>query len=156
MEIQSRFFLWYTEDIVLRLLVSGNELSIERSFPMKRNDILLIAGILLAALLATVFYHLIYNENGTMVQVTVDGTITNSFPLTADTSYTIKTTDGGINVLEIKNNTARIIEANCPDKLCVHQRTISHEGENLICLPHKVAVTITDDSKKATLDGVAQ
>lgn len=123
---------------------------------MKRNDILLIAGILLTALLATAIYHLIYNKNGSMVQVTVDGTTTNSFPLDTDTRYTIETADGGINILEIQNHTARITEANCPDKLCVHQRTISHQGENLICLPHKVVVTITEDSKKATLDGVAQ
>lgn len=123
---------------------------------MKRNDILLIAGILLTALLSAAVYHLVYSKDGTIVQVAVDGTVTNSFPLDTDTSYTIKTTDGGINILEIKNHCAQITEANCPDKLCVHQKAISHEGENLICLPHKVAVTITGEPKKATLDGVAQ
>ena len=123
---------------------------------MKRNDILLIAGILLAALFAAGFYHLVYHEDGDRVQITVNGTITNSFPLDTDTTYTIKTADGGINILEVKDSSAQITEADCPDKLCVHQKAISHQGENLICLPHKVAVTIISSEKKATLDGVAQ
>lgn len=123
---------------------------------MKRNDILLVAGILLIALLTTGIYHLIYHESGDMLQVSVNGTVTKSFPLDSDISYTIVTANGGENVLEIKDGAARITKANCPDKLCVHQKKISHQGENLVCLPHKVVVTIINTSQKATLDGVAQ
>ncbi|MCI8771188.1 MAG: NusG domain II-containing protein [Lachnospiraceae bacterium] len=122
---------------------------------MKRNDILLIVGIVLAALLAAGIYWLFIYKEGTTVQVSINGKVTASFPLDTDTTYTIKTADGGINVLEIKNGAARIAEANCPDELCVHQKKISHQGENLICLPHKVMVDITNSEKKATLDGVA-
>jgi hypothetical protein len=122
---------------------------------MKRNDILLIVGIVLAALLAAGIYWLFIYKEGTTVQVSINGKVTASFPLDTDTTYTIKTADGGINVLEIKNGAARIAEANCPDELCVHQKKISHQGENLICLPHKVMVDITNSAKKATLDGVA-
>lgn len=122
---------------------------------MKRNDILLIVGIVLTALLAAGIYWLFIYKEGTTVQVSINGKVTASFPLDTDTTYTIKTADGGINVLEIKNGAARIAEANCPDELCVHQKKISHQGENLICLPHKVMVDITNSAKKATLDGVA-
>lgn len=122
---------------------------------MKRNDILLIVGIMLTALLAAGIYWLFIYKEGTTVQVSINGKVTASFPLDTDTTYTIKTADGGINVLEIKNGAARIAEANCPDELCVHQKKISHQGENLICLPHKVMVDITNSEKKATLDGVA-
>ncbi len=122
---------------------------------MKRNDILLIVGIVLAALLTAGIYWLFIYKEGTTVQVSINGKVTASFPLDTDTTYTIKTADGGINVLEIKNGAARIAEANCPDELCVHQKKISHQGENLICLPHKVMVDITNSAKKATLDGVA-
>ena len=122
---------------------------------MKRNDILLIVGIVLAALLAAGIYWVFIYKEGTTVPVSINGKVTASFPLDTDTTYTIKTADGGINVLEIKNGAARIAEANCPDELCVHQKKISHQGENLICLPHKVMVDITNSEKKATLDGVA-
>lgn len=123
---------------------------------MKRNDILLLAGIVLAALLATGLYYLVYHKNGDMVQITVDGTVTKTFPLDIDTTYIIETANNEKNILEIKDGSASITEADCPDKLCVHQKAISRQGENLVCLPHKVVVTITNSSKKATLDGVAQ
>ncbi|RKI37184.1 NusG domain II-containing protein [bacterium D16-51] len=121
---------------------------------MKRNDILLIAGIFLAALLVFGAIRLSGTKGGDIVEIEADGTAIKTLPLNTDTSYTIKT-KSGINILEIKNGSANITEADCPDKLCVHQKAISRQGETLVCLPHKVIVSIRS-SKKATLDGVAQ
>ena len=38
-------------------------------------------------------------------------------------------------------------EATCPDKLCIKQKTISKDNESIICLPNKVAVTVTSKSE---------
>lgn len=122
---------------------------------MKRNDIFLIAGILFAALLCVVFYFAAYPKDGDILQITVDGAVTKTFPLDVDTIYTISNSKDHKNILEIKNGTAQITSADCPDKLCVHQKAISRQGETLVCLPHKVVVSIISN-KKATLDGVAQ
>lgn len=122
---------------------------------MKRNDIFLIAGILLTALLCVVFYFIAYPKDGDILQITVDGTVTKTFPLDEDTVYTISSGEDQKNILEIKDGNARITSADCPDKLCVHQKEISRQGETLVCLPHKVVVSIISN-KKATLDGVAQ
>ena len=46
-------------------------------------------------------------------------------------------------------------EADCPDKLCVHQKAISAENESIVCLPNRVVVTVTN-SKKEGMDGFAQ
>lgn len=122
---------------------------------MKRNDIILLIIILAAALITFGAYRLYYHENGDIVQVSVDSKVTKTFPLHSDTTYTIQTQDGGSNILQIKDGYASIQEANCPDKLCVHQKKISNQGETLVCLPHKIVVSIVS-SKKATLDGIAQ
>ena len=121
---------------------------------LKRNDILLIAGILLIAILAFVGYYLLNFQKGDTVEITVNGTLFKTLPLNTDTSYTIQTKDG-INHLEIKDGFVNITEADCPDKLCVHQKAISRQGETLVCLPHKTVVSI-HSLKEATLDGVAQ
>ena len=34
-------------------------------------------------------------------------------------------------------------DADCPDRLCVKQGSISKNGESIVCLPHKVIVTVT-------------
>ena len=93
-------------------------------------------------------------EAGSTVIVTVDGIEEAHFPLNTDTEHTIKT-EKGINYLEIKDGSASITDANCPDKLCVHQRSISKKGETLVCLPHKVIVSISSDTD-TEIDGIAQ
>ena len=38
-----------------------------------------------------------------------------------------------------------MIDANCPDKLCVKQKSISKNNENIICLPNKVIVEVESE-----------
>ena len=54
-----------------------------------------------------------------------------------------------------KDGTADITEADCPDKLCVHQRAISKTKETIVCLPNKVVVEVTG-SEESELDSVAK
>ena len=49
---------------------------------------------------------------------------------------------GGQNHLVIQDGCARIEEADCPDKLCVKQGTVSESGESLVCLPNRVVVAV--------------
>jgi hypothetical protein len=43
-------------------------------------------------------------------------------------------------LLEIKGGKLRILEANCPDRLCVKAGSIWLSGERLICLPGKLII----------------
>lgn len=124
---------------------------------MKKNDLILIGSVLVVALLFFIGYRVIYHKDGSYVIVTVDGMQKASFPLSGDTTYTIKGANHGTNLLVIKNGSALIREANCPDNLCVKQKSIKKEGETLVCLPHKVIVSISssDPSDHSELDGVA-
>ena len=49
---------------------------------------------------------------------------------------------GGKNHLVIHDGCARIEEADCPDKLCVKQGTVSESGESVVCLPNRVVVAV--------------
>ena len=46
-------------------------------------------------------------------------------------------------------------EENCPDCICTNQSKIHRIGESLICLPHKVVVTVVNDNDKDEIDAVA-
>lgn len=48
----------------------------------------------------------------------------------------------------IRDGKADMKEADCPDKLCVHQKAISAENESIVCLPNRVVVTVTNSKKK--------
>ena len=35
-----------------------------------------------------------------------------------------------------------MIEASCPDQVCVRQRAVQYAGESIVCLPNKLIVAI--------------
>lgn len=108
-----------------------------------RNDIFLVAGILLAALLIFIIFKANLKK-GNYVKVIVDKEVKYCYNFNKDAEVVIK--DGeNVNVLVIENGNAYIKEANCPDKICVGHRKISKTGETIICLPHKLVVEITEE-----------
>ncbi|MDO4605342.1 MAG: NusG domain II-containing protein [Helcococcus sp.] len=51
-------------------------------------------------------------------------------------------TEFGRNVLQFGDEEVRIIEASCPDQLCVKQGKIGKVGQLLVCLPNRLVVEI--------------
>lgn len=56
-------------------------------------------------------------------------------------------TEQGSNLLILKDGTADVTEASCPDKICVHQNPISQTGETIVCMPNRVIVAIEQASQ---------
>ena len=56
------------------------------------------------------------------------------------------TCDEGSNVVLLENGRISIVQADCPDKLCVEQGAITTGGVPIVCLPHKLYINITGDS----------
>ena len=106
-----------------------------------RNDIILLAALLvIAALLWGVIS--VLKKSGEFAVVIVDGVETARYSLASDVNEVIYSEGGHTNTLVIENGRARIVSADCPDRLCVKQRSISKAGETIICLPHKLVVKI--------------
>ena len=59
------------------------------------------------------------------------------------------------NLLVIKDGKADVTEADCPDKLCVHQKAISKTNETIVCLPNKVVVQVIG-AGESELDSIAR
>lgn len=119
----------------------------------RRNDLLLMAIIIVLAALVFAGYFFLYRQNGSYVVVTVDGKEYVKLSLNEEKTIDIKS-ENGINKLQIKGGFADMIDADCPDGLCVDQRKISKKGETIICLPHKIVVEVISEDE-GVLDGVA-
>lgn len=78
-------------------------------------------------------------EEGARVIIKVDGQQVAEYSLSKNGKYDL---NGGTNILVIENGKAYLCDANCPDKLCVHQGKISRTGETITCLPNKLTVTV--------------
>lgn len=90
----------------------------------------------------------IKTEGGSVV-VMIDGKESARYALNKDTQITIKNGDSSNNLI-IKDGFAKIVEASCPDKLCVKQNSISYNGETITCLPNKVVVKIISETAPET------
>ena len=112
-----------------------------------RNDLIFIAAILAVVALGAAALFFLRGE-GSTVQVEVDGTVIGTYPLSVDREVEIVTGENGEerNLLVIKDGKATVTTATCPDGICAAHRPISREGESIICLPHKVVVTVIGGS----------
>lgn len=120
-----------------------------------KADIFVIGIILIAALLFFIIPRVMnrQSENGE-VEFWQDGKLLYSYSLSEDRIVSVQASDGGYNLVLINGGSARVTDADCPDKLCIRQRSISENGESIICLPHKLVVQITS-GKESDLDAVA-
>jgi hypothetical protein len=119
---------------------------------LRRWDALLLAGLLVAGAILYIIINYA-NESGAWVDVVVDGKPAASYKLDVDRE--VRLNFNGHNLLVIKDGTASVTDADCPDKLCVKQRSISKNGETIICLPHRVVVKIRG-GEETGIDGVVQ
>ena len=108
-----------------------------------RNDLLLIGGLLAVAVVAGLFLYLFRSE-GDSVTVTVDGKPYGIYSLAEERVVDIRTgADGAqMNRLVIRGGEAFVEEATCPDGICAAHKPISRDGESIVCLPHKVVITV--------------
>ncbi len=68
---------------------------------------------------------------------------TYELPLSVDTTLEVASS-AGTNVIEVSNGSVCVSEADCPNLDCVHQGKVSQAGQQIICLPHKLVVTVAD------------
>lgn len=122
---------------------------------MKKNDIILIAVLLAAALLTAVgmrIWQMNNTRDAVKVVVTIDGQVYGTYPLDEDRTERIELPDGSYNILTISDGYADVTEASCPDQICVKHNHIKYSKESIVCLPNKVVVTV-EGGEDSEIDG---
>lgn len=121
---------------------------------MKKADFIVIGIVLcVSAVIVALLYG--FNSTGNYVQIEVDGKIVETLPLDEDATRNIET-DHGKNTLVIKDGSASVTHADCPDGICTNHKPINKSGESIICLPHKLVVSIINEkSNDNQIDAVA-
>lgn len=120
----------------------------------RKGDILVLGLLLAAALLSWLIPHMTGNDTpGGEVVVFRDENEIGRYSLSEDDTIAVRGTDDGYNLILISGAAVRVTDADCPDKLCVRQRSISKSGESIICLPHKLVITI-DSPEESDIDAV--
>ncbi|MDO4478509.1 MAG: NusG domain II-containing protein [Lachnospiraceae bacterium] len=125
----------------------------DKLFKLRRADLVVGAVILAAALVLFLVFRIAAPEGG-VVTVTVRGEVMGTYHLDEPLEVDIVTDGGDVNHLSINGGKATVTDADCPDKLCVHQPSISRKGEMIVCLPHGLVIEITE-GRSGSFDAVA-
>ncbi len=103
---------------------------------MKKSDIKLIICLAVAGIIALAAV-LLCSQKGTTVVITQ-----NKQQLFKGSLYYNRTVDLGTNVVKIKNGRVDVISADCENQICVDHPKISKKGQQIVCLPNKIIITI--------------
>ncbi len=110
----------------------------------RRNDLLLIAGILAAVAVFAILFFATRRE-GSFVAVIQQGREIARYSLAEEQEIPIQTDGTVTHLLVIREGTAEIQQADCPDQICVHHRPVSKVGETVVCLPRELVIKIVNE-----------
>jgi hypothetical protein len=122
---------------------------------MKRSDRITALVILAAIALAAAFWIIMHRTAGTVAIVQVDGQIVATVDLTSREPRTLHIAGlvGPLVIMADGTGSIRVSEATCPDQICVHTVPARSPGDQIICVPNHMAITVRG---KGAVDALAQ
>ena len=109
---------------------------------LKKGDFFIFAIILTMIIVTAVgFYRAPLSAH--TVTIYVDSQEYATYVISEGTQKTVTVQkDFGYNQVELDSNTVKITESDCSNHDCIRMGKISHAGDMLICLPHKLMVVL--------------
>ncbi len=110
-----------------------------------KRDVIYLSCLLMIGIIFTIGIFAFSKKGNTLV-IYVDGEIYGEYSLNSDETIEIND-EFGNNTVIIKDGEAYMVDADCPDGLCMKQGKISKAGQNIVCLPHRLVLEIKGDEK---------
>lgn len=125
----------------------------------KKMDFIIIAVLMLLSFIPTLIFTFVINKNydSLYAVITIDGKEQQTIQLTGHKGEeTLKfETKYGSNIVELHDQEIGIVDADCPDHVCMNPSHIEKPGQSLVCLPNKFMIEIkgknNDDSDDVIL-----
>lgn len=121
---------------------------------MRKMDYIFAIVVLLSSI---IIWYISFRTSieGNYAEVMLDQECIARYDLTQDGEYVIQTSAEDYNRIRIQDGHVSVVEADCPDGLCIKQHAISRNGESIICLPHKLVIkVVSEDTDSNTLDAI--
>jgi hypothetical protein len=113
---------------------------------MKKNDFFLILLVVGVAGIWVGFNHFNKPNKEDRVVIYLDNEIYKEIPIDETKELTIKTKNG-YNKVKVHDRGVEVIEASCPDEVCVKTGHIKKSNQSIVCIPNKVSIKIVSNEK---------
>ena len=123
-----------------------------------RTSVLVIAVAALFALCLGTALIMGRSETGaTVARIALNGETLYEIDLSAVTGEATLTveTDGGYNVITVKNGAVRVSDADCPDRVCVNRGWMTGGYMPIVCLPHRLVIELVSGGEPEAPDAVS-
>ena len=116
-----------------------------------RKAAIILSCVILLILAGSIAAWMIINkqEQGKTAEIYQNGVLIKTIQLDTITSpytFTVEGENGASNTIEVRPGEIGIIEANCPDGLCINMGFIHSSALPITCLPNKVVIKVTGGS----------
>lgn len=104
--------------------------------------IILFAAVLLICTAATAVLWQ-QNPQTTVVEILRDGELLETIDLSQVTEpyrFVVEDPSGGSNTVLVEPGRICILEADCPDQVCVHRGWLTDSAAPIVCLPHHLVI----------------
>lgn len=111
--------------------------------------------LIIAASIAVWFLHRSFAKPPKTAQILQNGVVIRTVDLESISEpyeFEVVSENGGHNTIRMEQGRIGVVDADCPDKICVRQGFITNGVLPIVCLPHRLSVVITD---KSEVDAVA-
>ena len=117
---------------------------------MKPGDWLIL---FLSLLLVPISWSMTKSDSGVIaaVEITVGDQPAVVYPIKDQRQITVAG-DLGDSVVEIRDGRVRMISSPCNGKICILSGWHQHSGDNIVCLPNKVGVSLISNQER--FDGI--
>lgn len=112
---------------------------------IKKGDYIIILVVLLISF-SGIMLEAKLIPKGDVVTISVDNKIYGRYKLNDNRSIVVQGVDGS-NTVVINDGFVYVAEADCKNQICVKSSKISSPGQSIICLPHRMVVTISGQNK---------
>ena len=117
-------------------------------------DALLILSLLILSCLPMAIFGKPAQASSIYADITIDGELYKRIPLTAHHGHDEMEihTKYGSNTVEVEDETIAIIDADCPDGICIAMGKASKPGNIIVCLPHKLVIEVKSSTDAPASD----
>ena len=126
------------------------------SMKLKRGDLLVVALILLSSGLLLWALYAPASKSASVLVAEVNGEVVFRCALPCGEGHLTHTVRSGLytNTIEIDGSRAHIVEANCPDQVCVHSGWIETPGQSIVCVPARLILRIEGEAPSGGVDAL--
>ncbi|MGL5378692.1 NusG domain II-containing protein [Clostridium sp.] len=118
----------------------------------KKWDIIIIVVLMIISFLPEVILVMILGKgyDNTYAEVTIAGELYKNIPLSEHKGEEIIEVKSktGVNIIKVSDDKISIVEADCPDKVCMKPGFIHKPGESLVCLPNRLMIQIKGNTEE--------